>query len=72
VPGKASAFVYKGFVMTRYIYFDPHTIKYSWGTEGKFNSNSLLTSEKPLTGDPIYIKKSACILLAISEGRKRE
>ena len=68
MPGKSSAFVYKGFVKTRYIYFDPQTVKYSWGTEGKFYSNSLLTSENPLTGDPIYIKKSTCILL--SEGGK--
>jgi len=54
VPGKASAFVYKGFVMSRYIYFNPQTIQYSWGTEGKFYSNALLTSETALTGDPIY------------------
>jgi len=56
VPEGASAFVYKGYVMTRYIYFDPKAFTYTYGTAGKFYTNALFTSEIPVTGDPVYKK----------------
>jgi hypothetical protein len=51
--GKRS-FVYKGVLKTRYIYFEPATSKYTYGVTGSFYTNTLVSSDKPLSGDPIY------------------
>jgi len=54
VPGGAQAFVYKGTLRTKYVYFDPSNSTYSYGTAGSFNTNYLMTSSIALTGDPVY------------------
>jgi len=54
VPGGATAFLYKGMLQTRQIYYDPVKLAYSYGPEGVFYTNYITTSEVPLKGDPVY------------------
>jgi len=54
IPGGVSSFLYKGKLATKYIYFDPTNYQYTYGPDGSFNTNYVVSSEKPLNGDPIY------------------
>jgi len=54
VPATADCFMYKGTLMTRYVYYDPSKFTYTYGDGGIFYTNYVVTSEKPLNGDPMY------------------